>query len=138
MGGLHRVAAKHITEGGLSPTARIILGSFSPLFGAVMFLTAPPTDKAKYFYAFGVLCLVICVACVTSGRVRQFCGSIIGVALFFLSGWFLYTQVRSGHVLSRGPGDPSLLNSILFLIAFGIPGISYAVKVRFGFRRGVV
>jgi hypothetical protein len=32
-----------------------ILASFSALFGVVMFLTAPPTDKAIYFYAFGGL-----------------------------------------------------------------------------------
>ena len=79
-----------------------------------------------------------CIACLASGRLRQFCGSIIGVALFLLSAWLLYTQVLSGHVLSSGPGDPSLLSSILFLIAFGIPGISYTIKVRFGFRRGAV
>ncbi len=137
MGSLHRVAARQITQGGLSLTARIILASFSALFGTVMFLTAPPTDKAIYFYAFGGLCALICIACLTSGRVRQFCGSIIGAAQFLLSGWFLYSQVQSGRHLSRGPGDPSLLNSILFL-AFGIPGINYAVKARFGFRRRVV
>lgn len=48
MGNLHRIAAKQITQGGLSVTARIILASFSALFGAVMFLTAPPTDKAIF------------------------------------------------------------------------------------------
>jgi apolipoprotein N-acyltransferase len=135
MGNLHRIAATQITQGGLSVTARIILASFSALFGAVTVLAAPPTDKAIYFYAFGGLCVLICGACLTSGRVRQFCGSIIGVALFLLSAWFLYSQVQSGHYLSRGPGDPSLLSSILFLVAFGIPGIRYAAKARFGFRR---
>jgi len=44
MSDLHRTAAKQITESGLSGTARIILGFFSGLFGAVMFLTAPSTD----------------------------------------------------------------------------------------------
>jgi dolichyl-phosphate-mannose--protein O-mannosyl transferase len=138
MGNLHRIAAKQITQGGLSVTARIILASFSALFAAVMFLTAPPTDKAIFVFAFGALCVLICVACLTSGRVRQFCGSIIGAALFVLSAWFLYSQVQSGHYLSRGPGDPSLLSSILFLVAFGIPGMRYAVKVRFGFGKSVV
>jgi hypothetical protein len=138
MGNLHRVAAQQITVDGLSPTARIILGSFSALFGAVMILTAPPTDKAVYFYAFAGLCFLICVACAASGRLRQFCGSVIGTLLLLLSGWFLYSQVQSGHLLSRGPGDPSLISSILFFFAFGIPGIRYAVKVRFGFRRAKV
>jgi dolichyl-phosphate-mannose--protein O-mannosyl transferase len=138
MGNLHRIAAKQITQGGLSVAARIILASFSALFAAVMFLTAPPTDKARYFYAFGALCVLICIACLTSGRTRQFCGSIIGMALFVLSAWFLYSQIQSGHLLSRGPGDPSLLSSILFLFAFGIPGMSYAIKVRFGFGKSAV
>jgi len=109
MGSLHRVAAQQITGGGLSLTARIILASFSALFGAVMILAAPHTDKAVYFYAFGGLCFLICVACIASGRFRQFCGSTIGTILFLLSGWFLYTQVQSGHLFSRGPGDPSLV-----------------------------
>lgn len=138
MGNLHRIAAKQITHGGLSVTARVILASFSALFAAVMFLTAPATDKAIYFHAFGALCGLISIACLTSGRVRQFFGSIIGAALFVLSAWFLYSQVQSGHYLSRGPSDPSLLNSILFLVAFGIPGLRYAVKVRFGFGKRVV
>jgi dolichyl-phosphate-mannose--protein O-mannosyl transferase len=138
MGNLHRIAAKQITQGGLSVTARIIPASFSAVFAAIMFLTAPPTDKAIYFYAFGALCVLICIACLTTGRVRQFCGSILGTALFVLSAWFLYSQVQSGHHLSRGPGDPSLLSSILFLLAFGIPGMRYAVKARFGFGKTMV
>jgi hypothetical protein len=119
MGNLHRIAAKQISQGGLSVAARIILASFSALFATVMFLPALPTDKTRWFYAFGALCVLICIACLTSGRMRQFCGSIIGMALFVLSAWFLYSQIQSGHLLSRGPGDPSLLSSILFLFAFG-------------------
>jgi len=138
MGNLHRVAAQQVTGAGLSLTARIILGSFSALFGAVMLLIAPPTDKAAYFYAFAGLCFLICVACIASGRLRQFCGSVIGTILLLLSGWFLYSQLQSGHLFSRGLGDPSLIGSILFFFAFGIPGIRYAIKVRFGLRRAQV
>ena len=42
---------------GLSLGARIVLGAFSGLFGVVMFLIAPPTDKAIYFHLFGAFCV---------------------------------------------------------------------------------
>ncbi len=138
MGSLHKVAAEQITQRGLSLTARIILGTFAALFGVVMVLTAPPTDKAIYFYLSGGFCGLIAIACATSGRVRQFAGSCIGAALFLLSGWYVTTELISRNYLSPGPGAPSLLKSLLFFAAIGIPGITYAWKTGFGFRRAAV
>jgi uncharacterized membrane protein len=131
---MHRVAAEKITQG-LSLFPRIILAVVSGLFGVVMILVAPPTEKAFYFYSFGLLCILICVACLTTGRLRQFVGSIIGVALFATSLWYLYSQAVGGRIISQGRNEPSLLNSLLFFGAFGLPGIGYAAKVRFGMRR---
>jgi membrane-bound ClpP family serine protease len=135
MGALHKIGAVLITTQGLSRASRIILAFFAFLFGVVMCLTAPDNGKALYFYAFGAVCFVIGLACVTSGRVRQFFGSVIGTGLVVLSVWFVISQLNSGHILPSGPGDPSLLGSMLFSLAFGVPGLRYVMRVRFGLRR---
>jgi hypothetical protein len=63
---LYKAAEEQINKG-FSPFSRLVLGLFSALFGAVMVVVAPPTDKAVFFYAFGIFCLLISVACVTKG-----------------------------------------------------------------------
>jgi hypothetical protein len=131
---MYKAAEEQINKG-LSPFARFILGVFSTLFGLVMILIAPPTDKAVFFYAFGAFCLLISVACFTKGRIRQFVGSIIGCVLLLLSGWYLYSQVTGGPFLSSRPSEPSVANSVFFLVAFGIPGAAYALKTKFGWRQ---
>jgi hypothetical protein len=112
-----------------------MLAVFAGLFAAVMFLTAPDNGKAIFFYLFGGLCAVIALACTFRGRVRQFFGSSIGIAVFALAIWYLWSEVKAGSFVSRKPGDPSLLEAILFWFAFGLPGVGYAIKTRFGFRR---
>lgn len=67
---------------GLSFGARLLLGFMAALFGFVMVLTAPAGEpRAVWFYAFGVFCFLIAVACFTSGRIRQFSGSLCGIFL---------------------------------------------------------
>lgn len=130
----HKGGADHITSQGLGLVPRIILAVFAGLFATVMFLTAPDDGKAIYFYLFGGLCAVIALACIFRGRVRQFFGSIIGVVVFALAVWYLWSEAKTASFVSHRPGDPSLLQAILFAFAFGLPGIGYAVKTRFGFR----
>lgn len=128
---MYKVANDKINEG-LSPLVRYLLAFFSGLFGLGMILIAPPTEKAIFYYLFGGFCLLICFVSITKGKVRQFIGSIIGVLLFFLSGWYLVSQLLSGPFISGSRSEPSFINSIYFFIAFGIPGVSYAIKVKFG------
>ncbi|MFC5491421.1 hypothetical protein [Dokdonella soli] len=115
--------------------ARLLLGLVAGLFGAVMFLAAPPgTDsKAIGFYAFGVFCLLIAIACFTSGRVRQFIGSVIGCSIFLVGVTYLVAELSSGKLL--GSTNPSAYNAAKYLLFIGMPGIVYAYKVRFGFRK---
>lgn len=131
---MYKAAQEQINKG-LSPSARFVLGFFSALFGAVMVLAAPPTDKAVYFHAFGLFCILIGIACATRGRVRQFVGSAIGSILLVLSGWYLYSQLTGGPLISGSRGEPSLVNAWFFFVSFGIPGAGYAIKTRFGWRR---
>lgn len=130
-------AAEQVINKGLSPFARFILGLFSGLFGIVMVLFAPPTIKAIFFYAFGGLYLLISLATLTKGKVRQFIGSIIGCVLFVLSGWYMFSQITTGPIFSGSRSEPSVINSAFFFIAFGIPGVSYALKTKFGWSKNV-
>lgn len=124
--------AEETINSGLSLGARIMLGFVSGLFGAVMFLIAPPTEKAAYFQLFGGFCMLITVACITKGRARQFVGSLIGSALFILSLSYLGYELLVGEFFSPSRAEPSVKNAVLFLLAFGIPGITYAARARFG------
>ena len=128
---MYKRAQEEINKG-LSPVARYILALFAGLFGVVMLLIAPPTDKAIFFYLFGVFCLLIAIASITKGRVRQFVGSLVGVALFILSLWYLYAEISGGVFISSRRSEPSVVHAVMFLILFGLPGIAYAIKVKFG------
>lgn len=132
---LYERANKIITNQGLSLGARLLLGLVAGLFGAVMFLAAPPgTDsKAIGFYAFGLLCLLIAIACFTSGRVRQFIGSVIGCSIFLVGITYLVAELSGGKLWDST--NPSAYNAAKYLLFIGIPGIVYAYKVRFGFRK---
>ena len=131
---MHEVAAEKISEG-LSLPARIILFIFSSLFGAIMFLTAPDSEKAIYFYAFSIFCFSIGIACISKGRVRQFIGSLIALAIVIMALWYLYSEVVAGVWFSGSRSNPSFLNAIFFSFAFGLPSVLYISKARFGFSK---
>lgn len=124
--------AEEIINRGLCPFSRILLGLFSGLFGAVMVITAPDTDKAILFYIFGGFCFLICFTCIVKGKSRQFLGSIIGVCLFFVSLVYLIHETVGGSLISGSRSEPSVINAIAFLIFFGIPGLRYALRAKFG------
>mgnify|MGYP001819096906 CR=1 FL=1 len=128
---MYKAAEQEINKG-LSPFARSVIAVFSALFGLIMIFTAPPTEKAIYFFAFGVFCFLVTFASVTKGKARQFVGRIIGCVLFALSVWYMYTQLTTGPGISGSRSQPSIVNSISFFIAFGIPGIGYAIRTKFG------
>ena len=131
---MYQQANETINEG-LSFGARITLGFFAGLFGVVMVLVAPPTDKAVYFYMFGAFCLLIAVACITKGRVRQFVGSVIGGAIFFMALVYVVFEVTAGVFWSGARSESSVINALMFFVFFGIPGAAYVYKVRFGFHK---
>jgi len=131
---MYEEAEKQIRKG-LSPAARWIIGIACAAFGLAMFLVEQPADTAVYRHAFGIFFLLISGACFTWGRVRQFAGSLIGCGLLFLSGWYLYSQIMEGPLQSGSRSEPSVWNAVLFFVAFGLPGGTYAYKAKFGWRR---
>ena len=128
---MYKEAEKQINRG-LSLVPRLLLGTVSGLFGLMMILIAPPTDKGIFFYMFGGFCLLIFIACVTRGRVRQFVGSVIGGCIFLISFAYFASQLFGGGPIFSERSEPSIFNSSLFFFAFGLPGISYMLKARFG------
>lgn len=131
---MYREAARQI-EKGLSLGARIALGVAALVFAALMLASGALPENAVFAYAFAGFSLAIAVACIARGRVRQFAGSVIGVGLFVLSLLYLASELSEGDVLSGSRSEPSVLNAISFVIFFGFPGIAYAFKARFGFRK---
>jgi len=122
---------------GLSRGARFTLGVTTALCGAAMFLVAPPMTepRAMGFHAFSVFCFFIAAACFTSGRARQFFGSVIGCAIFLLGLAYLVEQLLGGPLLSESRGSSSVTNAASYLLLIGSPGLAYACKARFGFRK---
>lgn len=129
---MYKEAEQQINQG-LSPFTKLLLGTLSGLMGLMMIVIAPPTENQLHFYLFGGFCLLISFCCVTRGKVRQFAGSIIGCVIFVLSLAYIYSQVIGGGPLFSARSEESLFNSIMFLVFFGLPGITYVYKARFGF-----
>lgn len=100
-----------------------------------MIFLASQWDLAMPLYMFGAFCFLIAIVCVTKGRVRQFVGSLIGSAVFAFTIWYVVNQVESGVFWSGSLNESSVLTAIGSVIGLGIPGVAYAYKVRFGFRK---
>ena len=126
---------KYIIEKGLGLLPSILLAIFTALFGIVMIIIAPPTDKAIFYYAFGVFCLSITLVTITKGRLREFFASLIGSTVFAIACWYIYSEMTTGQFISGRRSGPSIINSILLLIVFGLPGIYYVIKAKFGFHK---
>ncbi|WP_019027794.1 hypothetical protein [Colwellia piezophila] len=124
-------SGQHVLNKGLSPFSRILLGSITGLFGVVMILIAPEMSKPIGIYMFGAFCLTIFVMCITTGKIRNYLGRVIGLIAFGLSVWYFIGQLGHGDLLSNKRSEPSIFNAILFFFAFGFPGIWFAIKGKF-------
>lgn len=121
----------------MSLPARLLLGGTTLLIGALMVRIASPEegDNKLFFYAFAGFCFLISFACVARGRPRQFVGSVIGAVVFASGLWYLAATLSAGPLASASRGEPSMLNALLFMGFFGLPGAAYAWRTRFGFRK---
>ena len=129
----YRVAEEQINIG-LSPFARWSIAFFAALFGIGMILMSSSSGHQLGFIVMGAFCILIALACVTTGDFQQFVGSIIGLSIFIIGILYLYSQVTSGAKIYTGRTEPSVVLSILYIIFIGLPGIRYVIKARFGFK----
>jgi hypothetical protein len=118
----------------MSAFPRWLLALVAGLFGVVMILIAPSMDAKPFIYTFGAFCLLISVACVAPRRIGQFAGSLVGVVVFFLALIYLLASLGLGP-FAGGQEDPSLIDAAMFLVVFGLPGLAFALRARFGFGR---
>ena len=128
---MYEQANENINKG-LSLGARIFLGSIAALFGIVMVLIGKDATHPLGVIGFGVFCILIAVACVATGRARQFVGSIIGTLMFLVGIAYVGHELVAGPAVSGSRAEPSVLNAVLYLVFIGIPGASYAYRTRFG------
>lgn len=119
----------------MSLGARVVIAIFAALFGLVMCLVAPPTDRAPFFYGFGVFCFSIAVACIAKGRAAQFFGSVVGTVVFISGLAYLGHELWAGPLWSNSRSEPSVKNACLFLLVFGVPNVMYVMNAKFGFSR---
>lgn len=121
----------------MSLGVRIFLAIAAGLMGLVMFLhgTTAEEGKAWFSYAFGAFCMLISAAAVLRGRAAKFCGSLIGGCVFIVALLYLGHESMKGPISSGSFRQPSIINAVLFLLVFGIPGLLYAIKARFGFGK---
>ena len=96
-------------------------------------LVIPSEEQRIGFGVFAAFCLTISLVCFLRGRPRQFFGSLIGLSLFLLGCSYIIEQLLGGPLLSSGRSEPSVVNAGLFTLFFGVPGLLYALRVRFGF-----
>lgn len=132
---MYEAAEEQITKG-LSPAARFLLGTVAGLFGLLMLAIAPGNPHAFFAALFALFCLLISLACFTRGRARQFLGSLIGGILFLGSLVYLCAELTGGPWFPGSRAEPSVTNAVVFLLAFGVPGMAYALKARFGLKTG--
>jgi hypothetical protein len=116
--------------------ARVLLAVFALLFGVLMIAVAPPTDKAPLFYAFGAFCIAIAVACVTSGRIAAFFGSLVASGILVMGLQYFASMFLHGPLATGRPSDQSLMNAALFFGVFGLPSAIYLWRARFGLGFG--
>lgn len=131
---MYTLAEKTIKKG-LGSVARILLGAVSAILGLIMVATASGTADPFFATMIGAFCFAITLTCATWGRVRQFVGSFIGVALFGLSLAYLWSQVTGGPLFGSSRSEPSILAAVLFVIFLGVPGITYTAVARFGLHK---
>lgn len=125
--------AEEVIKRGLSPGARRFLAFFSGFIGTGLYLIALNSKAPIPFFAFGTFCNLIVMVCITKGKIRQFIGSIIGTLIFLFAFIYIYSQLTNGPLNSGARSEPSIINSIVFMLVFGVPSLIYALKTKFGF-----
>lgn len=113
--------------------ARLLPGTVSLLFGAMLVFMAPDVEHRWGFYGFGAFCLSIGLACFTTGRVRDLLGSLIASTVVMAGIAYLVAQISSGPVISGSTASPSIVNALLFNVVFSLPAIVYLWRAQFGF-----
>jgi hypothetical protein len=114
----------------MSRSARWILGGFALCFAFSFWLAsastgAKPSRLEQLLFCF---CVLIAVACF-SRYLRGMALRLIGGLVFFASVWYLAMELKTKPPnLYSGHFGPSIMNSLLFMLVFGLPGLHVALR----------
>ena len=111
----------------------IVFSSIAGLFGIVMVLIAPSSEKPLGSYLFGAFCLLIAAACFVRGRAQRALGSLVASGVLAVTVWYLAVEILGGESFSGSPSVPSVFNAVVAFAVFGLPACMYIYRSRFGF-----
>jgi len=120
----------NIFQNGFSLISRIVIAAASAAFGGLMLVIAPDADHSIGAYGIAASVFLIPMACLTTGRVREFALSVLGVQTLSIMLWYVGTQIETPD----GRRDPMTMKVIAAIFALGIPAYQYAFRKRFGFH----
>jgi hypothetical protein len=120
----------NIFQNGFSLSSRIVIAAASAAFGGLMLVIAPAADHSIGAYGIAASAFLIPVACLATGRGREFALSVLGVEILCVMLWYVGTRIETPD----GRRDPMTMKMIVAIFAFGIPAYQYALRKRFGFH----
>ena len=111
---------------------RWLIAIFCSLCALVMFGISSELPEPLFGYGLGVLGILVAITCIMQGKIRILACSLIAVAVLCLGVFYISAEIASGKLISSSQSEPSVLNSLLFMLVYGIPSIGYLYKYKFG------
>ena len=111
---------------------RWLIAVFCSLCALVMFLVAADLKMPMLGYGLGILGVCAAITCTRRGRVRVIACSIIAVSVLCMGLAYTYNELTSGMLYSGSRAEPSVFNSLMFMLVYGVPSVGYLYKYRFG------
>lgn len=115
---------------GMSRASMLVLGGVCAFFCAYMVYQASSGTLASPTggYVFAAVLAVGSVGCVARGRVQGAALRAIGGVVLLACLAYLAGEVANGELVSERRSQPSVLNAIMALIVFGVPGAYVLVR----------
>ncbi len=106
------------------------------LFSVITFFAFAGTEMPLFGvgYGIGILCICGAITFATRGLLRVVACSVISLSVLCMGLAYTYNQIMSGIAYSGSRAEPSIFNSIMFMLVYGVPSIGYLYKYRFGLR----
>lgn len=115
---------------------RWLIAVFCTLCALVMFLVSADLKIPLLGYGIGILGICAAITCTTKGKVRVIACSILSVSVLCIGLVYSYHEFTSGTLYSGSRSKPSIYNSIMFMLIYGVPSIGYLCKFKFGLSYG--
>lgn len=130
-----------LDDDGAAPSRGFFFWSLAPVLlifaGAMPMLASPPTRAGRLLLAGLAGGALLGVVGLWNPARHRWAFRAIGLMVFALAAWYLLDMLAGGGpAAAPRPAQPSVVNAVLFLVVFGLPGLGYAVFGRLGLRSG--